>query len=156
MKKNQIDIGGVYTAKVSDKVVNVRIDSEHRSGGWHATNLKTSKKIHIKTARRLRSKVKEAKAADPAKPKAAGKDKNARKLSALDAAAAVLRKATAPMNCKAMIDAMEEARLWSSPGGKTPSATLYSAILRELASKGDDARFRKVERGHFEFAGKGV
>jgi hypothetical protein len=28
-------------------------------------------------------------------------------------------------------------------GGKTPSATLYSAVLRELAVKGKDARFVK-------------
>jgi hypothetical protein len=35
---------------------------------------------------------------------------------------------------------------WTSPGGKTPAATLYSAILRELAHKGSDARFAKTER----------
>jgi hypothetical protein len=26
---------------------------------------------------------------------------------------------------------------------------VYSAILREVATKGKDARFRKTERGHF-------
>lgn len=35
------------------------------------------------------------------------------------------------------------------PGGKTPHATLYSAILREIATKGNEARFKKTERGHF-------
>ncbi len=39
---------------------------------------------------------------------------------------------------------------WSSPGGKTPHATLYSAILREIRKKGKDARFKKTERGRFE------
>ena len=38
---------------------------------------------------------------------------------------------------------------WTSPGGKTPSATLYSAILREVATKGPDARFVKTQRGQF-------
>jgi hypothetical protein len=43
--------------------------------------------------------------------------------------------------------------LWSSPNGKTPEATLYAAILREISTKGEAARFRKVERGQFECAG---
>jgi hypothetical protein len=37
---------------------------------------------------------------------------------------------------------------WTSPGGKTPHATLYSAILRELA-KGEASRFVKTDRGRF-------
>ena len=39
MKKNEVQIGGVYSAKVNDRVVHVRIDAENRSGGWDATNL---------------------------------------------------------------------------------------------------------------------
>ena len=71
--------------------------------------------------------------------------------SALDAAAQVLKKAGKPMNCKALITAMAEQDLWSSPAGKTPHATLYAAIIRHIADKGEAARFRKVERGQFEF-----
>lgn len=44
---------------------------------------------------------------------------------------------------------MTENGYWTSPGGKTPAATLYSAILREIQRKGADARFKKVERGLF-------
>jgi hypothetical protein len=40
----------------------------------------------------------------------------------------------------------------SAPGRKTPAATIYSAILREMQKKGDDARFRKAARGKFELA----
>ena len=36
-----------------------------------------------------------------------------------------------------------------SPGGKTPHATLYSAIIREIAWKGKEARVLKTERGKF-------
>ena len=54
-----------------------------------------------------------------------------------------------PMNCKALIEAMAERGLWKSPGGATPWATLYSALLREINEKGADARFVKVERGKF-------
>ncbi len=56
------------------------------------------------------------------------------------------------MNCKEMIDAMAAKKYWSSPGGKTPHATLYSAILREINTKGKDARFKKSERGKFVLA----
>jgi hypothetical protein len=43
---------------------------------------------------------------------------------------------------------------WKSPGGKTPDRTLYSAILREIATKGKDARFKKTERGQFTLVRK--
>jgi hypothetical protein len=72
-----------------------------------------------------------------------------KKVSAIDAAAQVLAGAKEPMNCKEMIDAMAKKALWTSPGGKTPHATLYSAIIREIALKGKEARFSKTERGKF-------
>ena len=78
------------------------------------------------------------------------KSKSARKrLSALDAAAKVLSESTEPMNTKEMVEAMAAKGYWSTPGGKTPHATLYSAILREIKAKGSDARFTKTERGKF-------
>ena len=74
-------------------------------------------------------------------------------LSALDAAAQVLAKADKPMRTKELIETMAQRGLWSSPNGKTPAATLYAAILREIKNKGDQARFKKVERGQFQHAG---
>jgi HB1, ASXL, restriction endonuclease HTH domain len=73
----------------------------------------------------------------------------AKKLSALDAAAQVLAECGGSLNCQEMIAAMAAKGYWTSPGGKTPAATLYSAILRELATKGTNARFVKTQRGHF-------
>ena len=58
MKKDEVKLGGLYCAKVSDKLVTVRIDSVHSTGGWNATNTATGKRIHIKSARRLRGAVK--------------------------------------------------------------------------------------------------
>jgi hypothetical protein len=75
-----------------------------------------------------------------------------RKLSALDAAAKVLGEAGGALNCKELIQAMAAKGYWSSPAGKTPHATLYAAILREIATKGDQARFRKADRGKFALA----
>jgi hypothetical protein len=70
-------------------------------------------------------------------------------MSCLDAAAKVLKAVKEPMNCQEMIKAMADKGYWSSPNGLTPHATLYSAILRELKTKGAEARFKKAERGKF-------
>jgi hypothetical protein len=86
------------------------------------------------------------------KPKRRRKDATEpqqKKLSALDAAARVLAETGAPMGCKELIGAMAGKGYWMSPGGKTPDATLYSAIAREIALKGDSARFTKAGRGRF-------
>ena len=72
MKKSEVKIGKVYTARVDDKRVPVRIDGENGHGGWDATNLTTGKKIHIKLPQRLQGEVNvaEAKAGDSSKPSA--------------------------------------------------------------------------------------
>jgi hypothetical protein len=70
-------------------------------------------------------------------------------LSQLEAAVKVLGESKAPLTTKEMVEAMGAKKYWSSPGGKTPHATLYSAILRELQTKGEASRFLKTDRGHF-------
>ena len=90
----------------------------------------------------------------PKAPKPA-KEPKPKRVSALDAAAQVLAASEVPMRAKEMIAAMEAKGLWTSPGGKTPEATLYAAIIREIAAKGTAARFKKHERGVF-VAGKGA
>lgn len=89
-----------------------------------------------------------AKKAPKAKPPAPAK-----RMSALDAAAKVLGEAGRAMSTKEMIEAMAAKRLWESPAGKTPAATLYAAILREVATKGAASRFQKTEPGKFAAAG---
>ena len=221
MKKDEVKTGGIYKAKVTDKVVPVRLDAEHPSGGWEATNMITGKKIRVKSAQRLRGPAsapenaasaattapatdatsgiagadtgqtggrtrkrltkaerdalktqhkadqENARARDERDASADGmtaseramaeseKDKSAAKprkkregMSCLDAAAQVLATAKEPLNTKAMIELMEQDGLWHSDAA-TPHATLYSAILREINTKGDEARFKKVERGRF-------
>jgi hypothetical protein len=74
------------------------------------------------------------------------------KLSAIDAAAKVLGESNEPMTTKELVDAMSAKGYWSSPGGQTPAATLYSAILREVQRKGNESRFKKSERGKFVLA----
>lgn len=154
MKKADVKIGGEYFAKVTNKKVTVRIDAENSSGGWDATNLATNKKVRIKTAARLQGPARATTPAGETKrvlkkktktETAAGGEK---KLSCVKAALQVLETAGEPMNSQEMITAMVEQNLWESPGGKTPHATLYSAILRDL-KRGDESRFVKTERGRF-------
>ena len=99
MKRDDVKVGGTFTAKVNDRLVSVRIDSPHSKQGWNATNTATGKRIHIKNAQRLRSPVKPDKkkvaaVAPPSEIKRSAKTKpNAtpKRLSALGAAVQVLR-----------------------------------------------------------------
>ena len=130
---------------------------------------KTSKKPAkpARTPKSADAPVKKGKGGKPAaspKPAKAGKTPKApktpkeqkpKRISAPDAAAQVLAASEVPMRAKEMIAAMEAKNLWKSPGGKTPEATLYAAIIREIAAKGTKARFKKHERGVF-VAGKGA
>ncbi|MBX3408081.1 MAG: winged helix-turn-helix domain-containing protein [Phycisphaeraceae bacterium] len=83
------------------------------------------------------------------KPARAAKAQKPKRMGVLDAAAQVLAASKVPMRATEMIAAVEAKGLWKSPGGKTPEATLYAAIIREIAAKGKDARFKKHERGVF-------
>jgi hypothetical protein len=120
-----------------------------------ATKKKTTTKPAPKQAARSAKPDKSAAPAAPgaeaqAKPKKrTATDKKPKKRSALDAAAQVLGEAGQPMNCQEMITAMAAKGYWTSPAGKTPQATLYSALLREIKTKGDQARFQKTDRGKF-------
>jgi hypothetical protein len=180
MKSSEITVGNTYSAKVSDKVVPVRIDRENARGGWDATNLVTNKTVRIKSAQRLRGPVERgSKKAKPAgetpKPevnptvevitgqpvpapvkreKKAKTEKPAKtprppRPSGLTAAYQVLLDAGEPLQCKAMVEKVLAAGTWKT-GGKTPEATIYAAIIREIRAKGAESRFRKTDRGLFE------
>jgi len=84
----------------------------------------------------------------PRKTKIETVETGEKKLSCVNAALQILSTSAEPMNAQELITAMTDQGLWASPGGKTPHATLYSAILRDMA-KGDDSRFIKSERGRF-------
>ena len=172
MKKEEIEVGGTYLAKVGARSVEVRIERENAKGGWEAKSVATGKPIRLKDPKHLRPApaAQEAStgpaegegggagdvAAKPRKragtPKRAKAEKAPAKpkaMSCLDAAAAVLKASGTSMNCKAMVDAMSAQKLWTSDA-PTPAATLSSAILREM-KKGAAARFKKVDRGQFAY-----
>lgn len=109
---------------------------------------------------RLDPKAKGAKGGQRGAPKAAGgakapkptKGAKPRRPGALDAAVRVLEGAAEPMTCGAIVEKALERKLWET-SGKTPSATLYAAIIREIADRGREARFVKAGRGLFALRG---
>jgi hypothetical protein len=95
--------------------------------------------------------------ADAGKAKAEKKAraKGPKKASLLDLAAEVLAKAGKPMGCKEIVEQVLKGGRWTTKG-KTPAATLYSAVIREIATKGKASRFRKTDRGKFAATGTKV
>lgn len=103
--------------------------------------------IEKRIAAKPETKSKRARAAKPAK-------ENAKRPSALDAAATVLAASKEPLRTKDLVEQMAAKGLWSSPSGKTPEATLHAALMREINTKGGASRFKKADRGLFASTGK--
>jgi uncharacterized Zn finger protein (UPF0148 family) len=83
------------------------------------------------------------------KPRAKGQ------MSGLDAAAKVLGEEGKPLDCKEIVNLATGKGYWAT-GGKTPHATLYAAMLREIAAKGSASRFVKPAPGKFALAKTGA
>lgn len=74
-------------------------------------------------------------------------------MSGLEAAAMVLNEAKAPMSAKEIVAAIQERKLAPKLGGATPHATIYAAMITEIAKKGAESRFaRASEKGKFTAA----
>ena len=58
MKKNQVEIGKTYAAKVSGELSKVFILRESPYGGWEGRNTRTNREVRIKGAARLRYEIK--------------------------------------------------------------------------------------------------
>ena len=198
MKKSEVQLGATYLARISNRLVGVKVDSTSKHGGWDGTNLFTGKKVRIKSPAKLR----EAVGGDTVNPKAT-KEKTTheanveeptntaqtvaaegataaivcpncggtevgeegecktchepdiaqnklrqpgsprrktrvlkekpdmpKRTSGLDAAAMVLAETGQPMNAKEITETALAKGYWKSPKGKTPHATLYSAMLQ--------------------------
>jgi hypothetical protein len=101
-----------------------------------------------KTTSRKKAPAKKASAKRTPAKKTPAK-KSGKKLSGLEAAAKVLAESKEPLRAKEIVERMDAKGYWKSPGGKTPHATIYAAMSREINEKGKDARFRKTDRGLF-------
>ena len=134
-----------YLDELTQKLSKKEYDEWVEIGRREAEAMADSKAPPVDTIEADPTATKPAKAR---KPKTNGKPSDG-KLSQLDAAVKVLTESEGPMTTKAMIEAMAAQGYWTSPGGATPWATLYSALIREIANKGDESRFTKVDRGQF-------
>jgi cell division septum initiation protein DivIVA len=112
---------------------------------------KAQKAAIAKIQQRLEGKPSAARSANKntGKPPKASKAIKPKRPGALDAAAQIIAEANKPMKAQELIEQMAARGLWKSPSGKTPEATLYAAIIREIAAKGAKARFRRHDRGLF-------
>ena len=73
-----------------------------------------------------------------------------RKMTQLEAAFKVLQENGSEMNCKEMVEAMQEKGYWKpSKGGLTPQNTLNAGIGTEIRKKGENARFKKTAPGKY-------
>ena len=77
--------------------------------------------------------------------------KNLPEAATLKQAEQVLAEAGEPLGCQEIVKRMLDQGLWAT-SGKTPHATIYSALLRDLQKNGEGSRFRKVDRGRFTVA----
>jgi hypothetical protein len=104
--------------------------------------MKKTTKRTTKTARTTKTPSRKATMSKDAKPAA-------KRVSLLTAAATLLADRKEPMRVREVVATLAQRGLWTSPNGKTPEATLYAAIIREIAAKAKASRFVKVERGLF-------
>jgi len=124
---------------------------------------KTEKKAQAKAAKAEKVAAK-AKAEPQAEAPAAAADKSSealapattseakeKKMGLVSAAIQILKDgANTPMSVKEMVEQVTAKGLWSpARGGKTPAATLYAAIFREIKQKGEASRFTQTDRGKF-------
>jgi len=160
MNANEIQISKVYGMKVGKNIIGIRIMGQTPDGGYNGININTDKTIHIKSPGCLRGpyKPKTVKTAqveketkdtnNSAEPK---KERTRSKPGGLSCALRVLQEEARPLSCPEMVKLMLEKGYWKTDG-KTPAATIFSAIITEIKKKGADSRFRKTERGKFELA----
>lgn len=71
-------------------------------------------------------------------------------LSALDAAAVVLRDSKAPLHFRELTQRMLDRRLWTS-ASRTPEASVQAQIAVDVERHGPKSRFRRVAPGTFAF-----
>jgi hypothetical protein len=158
MKDTDIKIGKVYDIKVGKNTSAVRIMRLAEKEGWEAVSLKNNNPVIIRSASRIvgvhNPKAAKTKPVEkPGKDAEPKKERTTTKPGGLSSALRVLEEAGTPLHCQEMVKQMLEKGYWKTDG-KTPSSTIYSAIVREIKAKGDASRFRKTERGKFAIAAK--
>ena len=152
---SEITVGTVAIVKIGRNEVEVTV-TEITANGWKVKSMSTGREFEVTRIERIVTEpVADAEAEDDAPNPApeSERERPAKKLSLLNAAAQVLAACRTPMNCKELVAKAVEMGLWTPTGAKTPEQTLYSGIFREMKS-GAESRFKKSEtrKGSFEYA----
>ena len=162
---DDIKKGDHYRLKIGGNYAPIRIVGQLADGkGWNVEFVETGNKTHVRSEARIFPPAGETpsqaeyerESAQAGNEPTATEERDtgergapgAQPLSMLNAAAVVLEDGT-PRNVGKILEEAKARGLWHPGSGKTPANTLYAAILREINTKGDDARFAKVERGQF-------
>ena len=156
--KRKIEIGKVYSTKVGGSWLPVRIDKSLGHGRYEGAAMPSGKTIKVstdaikgdgRTVEQWTAQTAPKEHDLPTLPKQAATKKTVKartpkgpRQSLANAAILVLAKAKTPMNAKAIVEQATADGLYEPGKGKTPEATLYSAMLRDKK-----ARFHKAERG---------
>ncbi|MBI5725788.1 MAG: winged helix-turn-helix domain-containing protein [Planctomycetes bacterium] len=169
MEKKQIQVGQVYSTKCGGAWLSVRIDKSLGHGRYEGTSLPSGKVIKTctdairgdgqseaqwKVSRTPKQHDLPVPQPSPKIEKPKAEKKKQRGPSGLDSAVAVLAEAKGPMNTTDMVKRMLETGMWKT-NGKTPAATIYAAIIREISTLGGKARFKKTDRGMFTLTAAG-
>ena len=156
--KRKIEIGKVYSGEVGGSWLPIKVEKSLGHGRYEAQSLPSGKTVKVSTdAIKGDGQTLEQWTASttpkehdlPAPPKGekikkarAKKEPKGPRQSLTNAAILVLADATQPMNAKAIVEKATADGMYKPGDGKTPEATLYSAMLRDKKE-----RFQKADRG---------
>ncbi len=155
MNASKIEEGKIYEVKVGKNTTAMRVAKiEHRINGqivFDCMNVKTNKRATVSDAKRfvreIKAKDETAKKSKTEKPVVETKLAN-EKLSGLNAAYKILVEEARPMKVKEITELAIQRGYCDLPGA-TPSATISSAIQREIKVKQEASRFVKIDKGMF-------
>ena len=150
-----ITVGTIVVVKVGRNEVKVVV-TEVTAHGWKVKSQSTGREFEVRRIERVVAEPAAAAETEDDTPNPAPeseRERPAKKLSLLNAAAQVLATCRTPMNCKEIIAKAVEMGLWTPTGAKTPEQTLYGGIFRELKVAAEP-RFKKcvTRKGSFEYA----
>ncbi len=146
---NNVKVGMSGTVKVGRNQVNVTILAPAPNGGWKVKT-ESGKGMTVKTITPNGTPAAKAQVTTSERREST-KPVGEKRLSLVNAAAAVLEASEEALSVRQMIEYAKTRGLWMPGSGKTPEQTLYSSILREIKEKGEASRFVRVERGRFAF-----
>lgn len=152
---SEITVGTVAIVKIGRNEVEVTV-TEITANGWKVKSMSTGREFEVTRIERIVTEPTADAGTEDDAPNPAPeseRERPAKKLSLLNAAAQVLATCRTPMNCKEIIAKAVEMGLWTPTGAKTPEQTLYGGIFRELKVAAEP-RFKKcvTRKGSFEYA----